>query len=293
MTLLSRTSVGLLRDLFGEAKKGDDRSAAQLRQHYEVEKELANRLRNAPRAERAFLYSSLYDELYRRVPDHPQLTRKTFPETRAAAINAQMSLLRRFVNKDSSFLELGPGDCALSCAVAKWVRHVYAIDVSEEITRNTNRPTNFKLVLSDGSSVPLPPGTIDVAYSNQLMEHLHPEDAVEQLRNIYEVLAPGGIYVCCTPNRLGGPWDISMHFDPVASGFHMREYTYAELYRLFRDAGFRRIRGILAVRGRYLQIPIQVMCVIERILGMLPYKKISGYLPFRLLLEELKLAGMK
>jgi hypothetical protein len=83
-----------------------------------------------------------------------------------------------------------------------------------------------------------------------------------------------------------------MHFDPVASGFHMREYTYAELYRLFRDIGFRRIRGFLGARGRHLQIPIQVMCVMEWILGILPYKKISGYLPFRLLLD-MKVAGMK
>jgi hypothetical protein len=31
------------------------------------------------------------------------------------------------------------------------------------------------------------------------MEHLHPEDAFEQLRNIIRALAPGGRYVCITP----------------------------------------------------------------------------------------------
>ena len=29
---------------------------------------------------------------------------------------------------------------------------------------------------------------IDLAYSNQLMEHLHPEDAIEQVKDIHRIL---------------------------------------------------------------------------------------------------------
>jgi hypothetical protein len=50
------------------------RTAEELRQHYEIEKELATRLRNSSRGERAAMYTQVYDELFRRVPKHPQWT---------------------------------------------------------------------------------------------------------------------------------------------------------------------------------------------------------------------------
>ena len=62
--------------------------------------------------------------------------------------------------------------------------------------------TNFELIISDGISIPVPAGSIDFAYSNQLMEHLHPDDAESQLENVFTALRPGGAYLCITPNRL-------------------------------------------------------------------------------------------
>ena len=56
-----------------------------LRQHYEVERELSDRLRHATREERRSLYGQVYDELYQRVPHHPQLTRKSSDELTNAA----------------------------------------------------------------------------------------------------------------------------------------------------------------------------------------------------------------
>lgn len=61
----------------------DPRSLEQIREHYEMEKELANRLRFATKQERRTLYSSLYDQLFTRVPHHPQLTRKSSPSKKS------------------------------------------------------------------------------------------------------------------------------------------------------------------------------------------------------------------
>ena len=56
------------------APRGDETPTAYpLREHYLIERELADRLRSAPRSERGALYSELYDELFRRVPYHPML----------------------------------------------------------------------------------------------------------------------------------------------------------------------------------------------------------------------------
>jgi SAM-dependent methyltransferase len=180
----------------------ETRTQEQIREHYEIEKELANRLTNASRSERRHLYSTLYDELYSRVPLHPQLTRKISIKKSAERTAAQMQWLKYFISDDMTFLEIGPGDCSLSFEVAKFVKRVYAVDVSEKITLTKSYPKNFQLIISDGTSIPIPLGIINLAYSNQLMEHLHPDDALEQLRNIYCSLMPGGRYICITPNRL-------------------------------------------------------------------------------------------
>src|SRR6185503_12322595 len=195
----------------------------QIRRHYLVEKELAAQLRAATKEDRRQLYTSLYDELFRRVPDHPQISLKHQASSQRS-LNHRLTLLRRHLHPGVTYLEIGPGDCSLAIAVAKLVRKVYAVDVSNEITREVQLPDNFELVISDGSSIPAPPGSVDVAYSDQVMEHLHPDDAMDQLRNVYESLAPGGLYICITPNRLSGPHDVSQYFEDVATGFHLKEY---------------------------------------------------------------------
>ena len=50
----------------------DNRTQEELLEHYKIEKELASKLRNASKEERKHLYTSLYDELFKRVPLHPQ-----------------------------------------------------------------------------------------------------------------------------------------------------------------------------------------------------------------------------
>src|SRR5262249_45420096 len=149
-----------------------------------------------------------------------------------------LRFLRRFLGPRTTFVEIGAGDCALSYRVAPLVKRVYAVDVTDQIPRGASPPGNFELVISDGTSIPVPDASADVAFSDQLMEHLHPDDAREQLRSIARCLAPGGTYLCVTPHRLYGPRDISGYFETVAAGFHLREYSGAEIRRLFADAGF-------------------------------------------------------
>ena len=191
---------------------GDDggRTFEQIREHYEVEKELAAKLRSASKEERRALYTAVYDELMERVPHHPRLLAKQSARESAKRVESDLGLLRPFLTGESVFLEIGPGDCAVARAVAQIAKHVYAVDVSSATASEFASPENMELVISDGTSIPAPSGAVDVAYSNQLMEHLHPDDAVEQLANVYDALKPGGVYLCITPNRVSGPHDISL-----------------------------------------------------------------------------------
>lgn len=248
----------------------DTRSRDDLKQHYEVEKELAERLRNASKDERLGLYSKVYDELFRRVPHHSQLRKKASPELEAARVSRRMRLLLPFLNRDSVFMEIGAGSGALSLRIAPSVNRVYALDVSKEIATAQELPPNMQYLISDGCSVPVPEGSVDLAFSDQLIEHLHPDDAFEQLENIHAALRPGGICICMTPNRLNGPHDVSKYFSDVAEGFHLKEYTNGELKGLFREAGFARVRVLIGARGRYIGTPVLPVASVERIISRLP-----------------------
>ncbi|HWQ03481.1 MAG TPA: class I SAM-dependent methyltransferase, partial [Candidatus Nitrosotenuis sp.] len=268
--------------------KSDGRTREQIEQHYRVERELADRLRRASRAERRKLYPLVYDELFARVPSHPMLARKSSPEDSARDVARQMRLLQQFLKPECVFLEIGPGDCALSFEVARQVKKVYAVEVSAAIASRAETPANFELILSDGCSITLPDASVDVVYSNQLMEHLHPEDALEQLRDIQRILRPGGVYVCLTPDRLTGPHDVSYGFDAEPTGFHLKEYTAAELADLFRSVGFRDVKACLAIASRYFMMSVAAYRFWESLVAILPAGIRSAkrhMLPMRLFLD--------
>jgi len=257
--------------IFTKLSKGDKRTPEQILEHYKIESELADKLRKTSREERKYLYTTLYDERFRRVPHHSQLTHKTDPVFQHAVVSMRMGLLRRFLCPETIFLEVGPADCALSLEVAQHVKKVYAIDASAHITRDDIFPKNFEFIISVGCNIPVPANSIDIAYTDQLMEHLHPDDAYDQLQNIYKTIVPGGVYICITPNRLNGPHDISKYFDNVATGFHLKEYTFTELYGLLREVGFSSIKFYSGGRGIYMKIPLTLIRLCERVLTKVPF----------------------
>ena len=269
-----------------------NRSLERLRAHWEVERELADRLRHASREERTRLYGEVYNELFRRVPDHPQLVWRQTAAARQRTTAAALGLVRRFLNEGGSFLEIGAGDCALSLAVSRLAHHVIAVDVSSEIAAVEDPPPNFELLITDGRQIPVEPGSVDLAYSNQLMEHLHPEDAEEQLRHIFAALRPGGHYVCLTPNRVLGPADISQYFvEDVAEGFHLREYSTGELTRLMTSVGFERVRVIATLRGKISALPPAPFMTLESGLEALPKRLRSSAKHLRLVRKAISPGG--
>jgi hypothetical protein len=253
-------------------KGASGRTPEQLREQYEVERRLATRLKGASKEERKTLYGSVYDELFRSVPHHPQLTRKENAERelREGLVRGLADLLERFVKSDTRFLEVGAGDCRLTLHVAAKAKQAYALDVSAQISHNEAVPANFKLILSDGTNVPLDAGSLDLVFSHQLLEHVHPEDALEQLRNVHAALAAGGEYICITPSSFSGPHDISKYFEDVPGGFHLKEYSTGELVRLFRQAGFTRFHGFFWSKGVLLRIPVWPILAVEGCLRLLP-----------------------
>jgi SAM-dependent methyltransferase len=252
----------------------DSRTASQIREHYQLERRLADQLRAASREQRLSLYRSLYDELLQSIPHHPILQVGSVEQAkrqRRELVDYELGNLRPFLRRQHTYMEIGAGDCAVALAAAKVVKKVIAVDVSAEITKNLDPPENFQLILSTGCDIPVPPGSVDVAFSSQLMEHLHPDDAIEQLQNIFAALAPGGVYVCITPNRLNGPHDVSRGFDEASTGFHLREYSSGELRALFLRTGFTPVKVYARARQFGMQLPGAALVPLEGCLDLLPY----------------------
>jgi len=174
------------------------------------------------------------------------------------------------------------------------VSKVSAVELSSEVARSQLLPNNFELIIADGTRFDVPVGTINVAYSMNLVEHLHPDDLKGHLRNVYQALAPNGVYICLTPHRLTGPHDASMHFDEIATGLHLKEYTYDELQDAFRAVGFSRI-GAIALRPIYLILPSKIFVVLEKAMFELPkaIRIMIRRTPLLMWLTQIKLIAIK
>ncbi len=214
------------------------RSLAARRHHYEVERELAARLRHSTRAERTALFASLYDELFARVPDHPRLTRQGSAAARARGVRAQMRLLLPSLQPGDTLIEFASGDGWLSNAAAATAAQVISIDISDQRDLSQPPPANVRHVVYDGYQLDLPDACADVVFSFQFLEHLHPEDVAPHFEMARRLLKSGGRYVFDTPHRYTGPHDISRDFSETLDCFHFQEWTHREMRRRLREQGF-------------------------------------------------------
>ncbi|SPP99517.1 Phenylalanyl-tRNA synthetase subunit alpha [Candidatus Sulfobium mesophilum] len=246
------------------------RSLEQIRNHYEVERAIADSLKKADREERKAIYATMYDLLLEKVPDHPRLTMRESKELTARANHSKMNLVKRFLNKSAVFVEFAPGDCHFATKVSKRVRHVYGVDISDQRGKKHEARGNFELIVYDGHHIDLPDETADVVFSDQLIEHLHPEEVVDHFRLAARLLRKGGVYVFRTPHRFSGPHDISGYFSDESEGFHLKEWTYTELGEVLRMSDYNSWRGLFQVKGLCLEMPFIIFTMIEGMLKFLP-----------------------
>ena len=185
----------------------------QLWNIFKVEQYQAKILKNEPNKEiRKKLYGRVYEEYFEKLPFHPQFKIKNDPKSKNARLEFQLNQIKPFLTKKTDFTEIGAGDCSLTVETSKYCNITCALEISSEIIKNISFPKNSKCLIFDGFNFPFNNESFDLAYSNQLMEHLHPEDAIDQVQEIYRILRKGGKYICITPNGINGPHDISRFY---------------------------------------------------------------------------------
>ncbi len=248
------------------------RSKEQIKKDFEIEKKLAIILKNSNKSERRNLYESLYNEYFSKSSHRFYVGDE---ENKKKRVKRQMNLIKKFLNKkDATFLEIGGGNGELSSEVSKFLNKVYFLEVSSVLKKNI--PNDFEIIFFNGVDMPkeIEAETIDIVFSNQVLEHIHSDDIAENMAWAYKVLKKGGVFICITPNSLSGPHDDSRYFNlGEPQGFHLKEYTIRELHNILKNAGFFKVRSYYAGgRGIYLKFPIFLAKLIEGLITALPIK---------------------
>lgn len=251
-------------------KLPSDRTFEQIRNHYEVEKAIATRLKRAIREERKIIYQTMYDELFKQIPDHPRLKCRENPKMTAIANQNKLKLMEKFIDKSTIFVEFAPGDCRFAISICNRVRFVYGVDISDQRGQLDNVPDNFELIIYDGYDLQMQENSADVVFSDQLIEHLHPEDTEFHFQLVRKILRPQGVYVFRTPHRFSGPHDVSRYFSDEAEGFHLKEWTYSEIAKILKRLEYSSWSGYKYTKRNLTRKPFAYFIIIEYILNMLP-----------------------
>ncbi|MCX7015177.1 MAG: methyltransferase domain-containing protein [Candidatus Sumerlaeota bacterium] len=217
---------------------------AELERQYALEREFHHRiLAESDAGKRRALYAEAYRRLYAEF---------LCKDPRRIAFGHQPyyeAMLRPFVAR-RVVVDFGCGLGASAFDLARHASRVIGFEVDESLVRQAAQGarslglanTEFR-VLTEGR-IGLPPRSVDVVFSSDVAEHLHPGDFQEFLRDSFQSLRPGGWAICFTPHRAYGPHDVSGSFLPKgaeAQGLHVHEYDFIEIRQAFRDAGFQRI----------------------------------------------------
>lgn len=93
----------------------------------------------------------------------------------------------------------------------------------------------------------------ELAFSDNVIEHLAPLDLENHLKSVYESLLPGGKFILVMPNRLFGPMDVTRIMDNSSSGKtsakggHLNESTYTEMSAALSKVGFEKFETVLPI----------------------------------------------
>ncbi len=177
-----------------------------------------------------------------------------------------------------SILDVGCGGGAFLLSCARKIEHgkLLGLDVFAKDLDVPERKLSFKSSDVVRFRVDAP---FDVAVTDNVYEHIAPQDIDEHLQSVRAALKPGGKVVILTPHRYFGPWDVTRIVDNSNSGWipargtHINEVTYGELASKLAANGFADLQTVppkvrLGYKTSPARVPLDIMCRAERRPGL-------------------------
>lgn len=171
------------------------------------------------------------------------------------------------IDRDSVVLDLGAGAGIVREMNFKgFARRVCGVDLDPRVETN---PMLDEGKVADAGRIPYPDGTFDLAFADNVMEHL--ADPAGALSEVWRVLKPGGAFLFKTPNKT--------HYMPTIArltphGFHRMVNRLRGRAAVDTFPTLYRANTLRAVRRLALATGFEVVGV-DRIEGRPEYLRIS------------------
>lgn len=248
-------------------------------QHWELEKRLTQDLLSSTPQNRWETFDRSYTRLY---TDLAWLNNAEGESRPTAEAERDHQKWHTAIGTPSVELyEIGSGKAGLITYLARHGIRCKATEVTRERGEKHLDPDvpNLSWSVSDGVHLDQfeTAASYDVVISDQVLEHLHPDDVDAHLRGVREILKPDGRYIFRTPHRFSGPHDVSRVFKCDAPlGMHLKEYTHREFIAAVRHAGYKQVYYPFipvqdAARRKVLgKIYLRVLVTVEDLLSVVP-----------------------
>jgi len=216
--------------------------------HWELEKRLTKELLESNSENRWEVFERGYTTLYSELDwlNRLQGTAITIPPSRR--YRNWVSLIGQLPNRT---YEVGSGKGELITYLTSYGFECKGTELTHERTQQwVSGDPNLSWAITNGIHLDQfeRPNSYDIVISDQVIEHLHPDDLCEHFKGVMSILSNGGSYVFGTPHRHAGSYDVSGVFRcDKTKGMHLKEYTYAELKQLLAQAGFEYIYAVLRI----------------------------------------------
>ena len=221
------------------------------RRQYEYELRLREQVLNSSINERAAVYTAVYADLFSNFPDHSVFIPD---EERQKAGRIKASLLLPLLSAPSDVLEIGCGRGDVLVEFKRRGHSCTGTEPSQEMIELCSK--DIQVLIGCAHELDFPDSSFDMVFSQQVLEHLHPDDVPIHFKEAYRVLRHGGIFATESPNPTTGPQDVSRGFTKTAQGLHLKEWSVKELLNQYKLAGFKNIKGLLAPPFLVRRVPI-------------------------------------
>lgn len=235
-----------------------------LRKHYKLEKELAKKILESDPDNRNRVMKNAYRKLYEEIEWHSEDKKNTDLKRKKSLYQK----IKPFLPESGKIIDLGCGAGGLCQILSEKGYEVTGVDIILE-DNLIDSPRDFKYLKKDiTNELAEVEYEFDIAISNQVIEHLHPNDVPDHIATVAKILKKDGKFIIRTPSNLGYPSDVSKYFDRNPKGFHLKEYSYSEIEYLLLQNGFRQAlvplyNTLLKLKTPNILIPINYFKILN------------------------------